>query len=132
MKQIELDIKINEYPSYNKFENFQRFYEELEYCIKELKKLKEIVKILEQISQQQKNLVIIAEDFEGDTLPGMIINALRGALKVVAVKAPGFGDNRKEMLEDIAILTNGVVLSEEKGYKIDTAKLELLNQNFFP
>ncbi len=93
---------------------------------KKINSLKEILKVLELVSQQQKNLVLIAEDFEGDSLPGMIINVLRGALKVVAVKAPGFGDSRKEMLEDIATLTNGIVLSEEKGYKLDSVKLEYL------
>ena len=85
---------------------------------KKIGNIQEILPVLEQIVQQGKKLLIVAEDVEGEALSTLVVNKLRGTFEVVAVKAPGFGDRRKEMLQDIAILTGGTVISEELGIDI--------------
>ena len=95
-------------------------------CEKKISSMKELLPILEPVAQSSKGLIIIAEDVDGEALGTLVVNRIRGSLKVAAVKAPGFGDRRKAMLEDIAILTGGQVISEERGMTLENTTIDML------
>jgi chaperonin GroEL len=95
---------------------------------KKISNMKELLPVLEKVVQAGKSLLVIAEDVEGEALATLVMNKLRGSFKVAAIKAPGFGDRRKAMMEDIAILTGATVISEEQGYKLENATIDFLGE----
>ncbi|MCE0505212.1 MULTISPECIES: chaperonin GroEL [unclassified Roseivivax] len=139
-KGMETDVEVVEGMQFDRgylspyfVTNSEKMVAELEDCMillheKKLSSLQPLVPLLEQVIQSQKPLLIIAEDVEGEALATLVVNKLRGGLKIAAVKAPGFGDRRKAMLQDIAILTGGQVISEDLGMKLENVTMDMLGQ----
>ena len=137
-KGIETDVKTVEGMQFDRgylspyfVTNTEKMITEMEdpmilICEKKISSMKELMPILEPVAQSSKGLLIIAEDVDGEALGTLVVNRIRGSLKVAAVKAPGFGDRRKAMLEDIAILTGGQVISEERGMTLENTTIDML------